>query len=301
LPRLRRLLARLERLRDDGMTRPTRSATASTGAAAAIQAIKVTTRPPLGGAELLLERAQEDEPGEACLHVNRAVLYARHGEGATDPVQAAQAIAWADEHLACACELDPTDAVARLDRAELVAAVGAADGARVLALDLIARIEDGSAVARDDRLLYPLAFSRFGLRWRRELLTGEGATERLTRLALSAAYRLAAEGAEDPTKRIALYERSLECAELPRVRKSLAKVCVAAGRHEDAVGHLERVLATDPLSPAAWKLYVEALARLGRELDARRFIERCRRWTSRISFEDEDLPDQLEQLVARAA
>ena len=268
-PRLTELLDRLRGVAARGITRAARVSTTAHGAQSAVAALMANTwPPPIAGCELLLDRAEEAAPDAATL-VNRGVLYMVHGhiEG---PGASIEPVQWATEYHQRALELDPSDAVARLNSIRIAEAVGAKEAAATVAADLVAGIERGEAIARPDRMLYPGRMSPFTMSWYAAINAGDDAT--LTRLVLAQALEALADNTEDLAERADLYARALEAhPEDIDVHHKRALVLLTLGRPREALEATGALLAARPLDNDAWNTHFTALIHAGDREAARAF------------------------------
>lgn len=300
-PRLRALLARLGELAAGGVTRATRDSTPRACADSAMQAMTVVSGRPWGGIEAMLNGARAATPERARVEALQGVLYTELAGSVREPEQAARLVQAAFAHEEQAIELDPSDAVAHLNRAAIAAAVGDAPTARVLAHDVIERIESGAAYARPDRLVYPLAVSRERIALQAAILAGDGVQDRLTRQALAAAHRIAGTHGASADERIEHWTHSLEHADSPDVRLAIAAALRDSGRVDAALEHLEVLLHERPVDPDAWMAFVGALCGAGRHEEARAFVDRARRLVARLTMDETDVIQRLELAVCRTA
>ncbi|HEY8583940.1 MAG TPA: glycosyltransferase [Capillimicrobium sp.] len=283
--RMQQLLRQLEALAAGG--RRVRVGAARAGGAAAAYALSVApAAEDLGGVERLLDDAETAHPDDPAVQVHRARLYAflfaRRDE------RAATALRWSDDHLRRALELDPRDAVARLCRAQLVAAVQPGERARTMALELADDLRAGRAVARADRIPILDPMGEQILR-QRAILADRDPQRELSRLTLVRALRLAAECSEDPGPRAELLTEAVALApDDPSIRLDLV-VCCFSLAPETAIAHTRLLLASQPINPAVWMLHAHALVAAGRHEEAASFGAEVELLAARAQVDDEHL------------
>lgn len=283
--RMERLLAALEELAAGGR-RVTVSAACAGGAAAAYALSVEPTATDLTGHERLLDAAEQADPGDPASQVARARLYAfifaRQDE------RAAAALRWSDDHLRRALELDPRDAVARLCRAQLVAAVEAGPRAAAMALELAGDLRAGRAVAHADRIPIQDPLSEQVQRQRAILADGDPRRD-LTRLTLVRALRLAATCTPEPRPRAELLTEAVALApEDPSIRLDLA-VCCFSLAPVTALAHTRLLIADQPINPAVWMLHAHALVAAGRHEEAVAFGAHVERLAERVQVDADHL------------
>ena len=280
-PRVRALVRRLEALVAAGPRRctPTRAQAAQ---ALTFQGLHLRNdHRPFAGLELLLDGAQHDTPGSVARQVNRGMLYVAYAQ--SDPPEGAEAILLgATEELDDAIAADPSDAVARLDRARLAAATGAPDtAARTLRL-LLGDLDAGTAVARPDRLVLRGSLDDLHVAWLTASRLPSPEAE-LTRLVAGEAAEALAQLVDDRAERIALLRRALrDKGGHVDTRRRLAVELLAAGQADAALAELEAALARKPLLVALWEQQVRALLLCGRLAQARAFADDKLRLSARM-------------------
>jgi tetratricopeptide (TPR) repeat protein len=211
----------------------------------------------------------------ASLHnaLGLAAALASAGGGRAGPIVAAT-------HFGRALEADPEFAPAALNRAEALAAVGQTDAAAQQArraLELLERDTPLSPGARD-ACHYPPGFDVFRVEWERAAWqhaadpAGEDRAKR-SLLAWRLHGLLARLGDDLPHR----YEAALLRPDLPATRAALGSSLLRAGRAREAVPHLRRAAAANPIEASTARVLYEALGRLGRHEDQACLVSRRRR------------------------
>ena len=298
--RVPRLVERLEALASAPPTRatPTRVDGARIGA---FQTLHMPAgERPYTDLEVVLEEAEQDNPEDAALLVNRGMLYALYARR-VDTAQREDVLDAALEYLDRAAAADPTDAIARFNRAAVLADLDlpaeAATGLRALLADL----EAGRAVARTDRVVHRAGIDDFVMASLHASFADVGDAEAaLTRLLTGEVAERLAGVTDDPEERRALLELAVELKASVDARRRLAAEHVAGARFEEALAQTELAIAEKPLLQPLWDEHVAVLLALGRADEARAVAADIRRLARRIPHWHQ-LADALELRVGTPA
>jgi tetratricopeptide (TPR) repeat protein len=268
-PRLRALIRRLESLAAAGCRpgAPERTSLVTRVAAA----MPCPDAASLPGCEQLLEQATGAADPRA--NVVRAAVYYRFA--LAHPEQAAQAVAWTNEHLNAARGNAWDDGVATLGLLQLARAIGDDAGARVVAQSVLAGIEDRTLRFDPDLPLMSATNVRPGYRWQDAILSAPDIPAALARLAEGVALETLGD--------VASLRRAVELApDEPLPRLKLALALLEAGDTDAALVEVDAALALRPLRPDVWKVHAKVLRAAGLHGAARQWFDDLTRLVARL-------------------
>ncbi|MDP8943323.1 MAG: glycosyltransferase [Actinomycetota bacterium] len=282
--RMPQLVQRLESLADAGGARPARRpGRVEAAKASAFQALNRTVDDKaFAGIEVVLDEAENAQPDDAAVLVNRGVLYLLYAATLTGETRDEFARLGVEYHNR-AVQVEPGDATARLNQGRIAEALGAPDAALAIYRNLLAAIDGGGCVARPDRVLCPPVLDWFTMRWQdRSLHAAPSREEELTALVVADAAERLADLTPPGAERLALYRRAVETSGTPGGRRKLAAALGEIGDTDGALSGLAACVAETPMTTDVWELYLAALHARGRRDDAHAFLQDRERMLRRL-------------------